>query len=136
MNKYHFSKLERVSKTRAKQLYNNGFSVLFIPCKLNPENNFYNLGIWENIFLQGQYNSFEELENAFTFYNCNAETGKYIAFYVSTEKTYIHFTFFDSSNPYIFRGSPLDCLQELKKWGKYWKIEAEKEHFYYLSKEV
>lgn len=40
MNKYHFSKLERVSKTRAKQLYNNGFSVLFIPCKLNPENNF------------------------------------------------------------------------------------------------
>lgn len=62
MNKYHFSKLERVSKTRAKQLYNNGFSVLFIPCKLNPENNFYNLGIWENIFLQGQYNSFEENE--------------------------------------------------------------------------
>lgn len=123
MNKYHSNKLERVTKAKAKQLYNNGFSVLFIPCELNPENNFYNLGIWENIFLQGQYNSFEELENAFTFYNCNAETG-------------IHFNFYDRANPYIFRGSALDCLQELKKWGKYWKIEAEKEHFYYLSQEA
>ena len=136
MNKYHSGKLERVNKTKARELYNNGFSVLFMPCNLNPEYNFYNLGIWEIVFPWGRHDSFEELENAFTFYNCTAETGRYIAFYVSTEKTYIHFNFFDSSNPYIFRGSPLECLQELKKWGKYWKIEPKEEHFYYLSKEV
>ena len=94
MNKYHSAKLERVTKAKAKQLYNNGFSVLFIPCNLNPECEFCNFGIWQNIYLWGQYESFEKLENAFTFYNCTTETGKYIAFYVSTEKTYIHFTFF------------------------------------------
>ena len=47
MNKYNFDKLERISKVKAKKLYSAGFDVLFIPCKLNPENNFYNLGIWE-----------------------------------------------------------------------------------------
>lgn len=41
MNKYRSTKLERVTKAKAKQLYNNGFSVLFISCNLDPENNFY-----------------------------------------------------------------------------------------------
>lgn len=32
MNKYNFNKLERISKVKAKKLYNVGFDVLFIPC--------------------------------------------------------------------------------------------------------
>lgn len=82
MKKYHFSNLERITKTRARKLYNSGNDVLFIPCKLNPENNFYNLGIWQNQNLQGQYKEFEELLNAFEYYNCRPDTGKYTAFYI------------------------------------------------------
>ena len=42
----------------------------------------YCLGIWENIQLDGQYNTFEQLYNACMYYNCTPETGRYIAFYV------------------------------------------------------
>lgn len=133
MRKYDFKTLERIDRRKAAALYDLGLDVLFIPCKLNPENNFYNLGIWENIFLDGQYNSFSALENAFTFYNCNNETGKYIAFYVKREKIMIHFEFADGSNPYIFRGSPLECLEEMKKWGKRFFIKPLQQGFYRME---
>lgn len=44
MKKYHFSNLERITKTRARKLYNSGNDILFIPCKLNPENDFITWG--------------------------------------------------------------------------------------------
>lgn len=87
MKKYNFETLEKVDRRKAATLYGLGFDVLFIPCNLNPENNFYNLGIWENLFLFGQYESFEKLYNAFRCYNCTHETGKYISFYVKREKS-------------------------------------------------
>lgn len=85
MKRYNFNTVTRISKTVARKLYNAGRDVLFIPCNLNPENNFYNLGIWENKTLVGQYDSFEKLVNSFEFYNCNNETGKYTAFYIKKE---------------------------------------------------
>lgn len=85
MKKYNFNTVKRISKTVARKLYNAGYNVLFIPCNLNPENNFYNLGIWENKNLAGQYDSFEKLVNSFEYYNCNNETGKYTAFYIKKE---------------------------------------------------
>lgn len=133
MNKYNFTTLERVDRRKAAALYGLGFDILFIPCKLNPENNFYNLGIWENLFLSGQYESFEKLYNAFRFYNCTNETGKYIAFYVKREKIMIHFEFSDGSNSYIFRGSPLECLEELERWQKRFFIKPLKQGFYKLE---
>ena len=136
MNKYDFRTVERISKIKAAELYNNGFDVLFIPCKLNPENNFYNLGIWQNQFLDGQYNSFEKLLNAFEYYNCTNETGKYTAFYIKREKVLIHFEFVDGSNPYIFRGSPLECLAELKRWNKNFNIEILQQYFYRLEEKT
>lgn len=85
MKRYNFNTVTRISKTVARKLYNTGRDVLFIPCNLNPENNFYNLGIWENKKLASQYDSFEKLVNSFEFYNCNNETGKYTAFYIKKE---------------------------------------------------
>jgi hypothetical protein len=82
MNKYNFKTLERISKTTARKLYDAGNEVLFIPCKLNPENNFYNLGMWQRNDLWGQYETFEKLCNAFEYYNCNNEAGSYTAFYI------------------------------------------------------
>lgn len=132
MNKYDFRTLERITKTTAKKLYNAGLDVLFIPCKLNPENDFYSLGIWENKFLDGQHDTFEKLENAFSYYNNRPDTGKYTAFYIKREKMMIHFEFANGSNPYIFRGYPLECMKELEKWDKCWNIEQIKQGFYKL----
>jgi len=73
--------ITRVNKTTARKLYNAGKSVLFLPCKLNPDNTF-GLGIWENKELDGQYNNFEELCEGYASYNCNSYFGNYIAFYV------------------------------------------------------
>ncbi len=87
MNKYSFKDksgktLVRISKTRARALYDAGSNVLFIPCKLNPANNFYALGIWQNKNLDGQYETFDKLVSYYEGYNCNAETGNYTAFYI------------------------------------------------------
>lgn len=86
MNVYTFTingrKAKRVQKRTAEKLYNAGKDVFFIPCKCNPENHWFSLGIWENKHLDGQYDSFEKLCNGFSFYNCNdSQTGKYISFY-------------------------------------------------------
>lgn len=81
MRKYN-GNLTRINKTTARKYYNAGNDVLFIPCNLHPENNFYNLGIWENKNLCGQYADFDTLCNHYTYYNCNGETGLYIAFYI------------------------------------------------------
>jgi hypothetical protein len=132
MRKYNFDNLERISKAAAKQAYKMGFSVLFIPCKLSPVN-MWGLGIWENIHMDGQYSNFEKLENAFCAYNCNAETGKYISFYVPTDTRLIHFSFADGSNPYVFRGSMLECMKELKKWARNYNITPVKDGFYVLE---
>lgn len=134
MNRYKFKNVERISKTQAKKYYEKGFDVLFIPCKCNPENDFFSLGIWENAFLRGQHETFEKLENAFSYYNNRTETGKYTAFYISkTEETFIHFEFVNGSNPYIFRGVASECFAELKKWSKNWNIETLKQGFYRLK---
>ena len=90
MNKTYFSDnvqgkqvtLKRIPRNKARNAYNNGLDVLFIPVNCNPINHYWNLGIWENKSLDGQYTTFETLCNAFEFYNCNRETGKYIAFYI------------------------------------------------------
>lgn len=85
MKQYNFKGLKRVTKTTAKKLYNAGLDVLFIPCNLSPVSP-WGLGIWQNINLLGQYDSFEKLCNYYEFYNCmDAETGKYIAFYIKEE---------------------------------------------------
>ena len=93
-NKYFYDKgltLKRINRQKARIAYNNGLDVLFIPCKCNPINHYINLGIWENKHLDGQYDDFERLCNAFEAYNCNNETGRYIAFYIPV-KTVDRFT--------------------------------------------
>lgn len=74
--------LTRINRNKARKAYEEGKEVLFIPVNCNPLSSYFNLGIWEQKSLEGQYDSFEKLYNAFTYYNCNSETGKYIAFYI------------------------------------------------------
>jgi hypothetical protein len=143
MNKYKSNICERVSKNKAKSLYNAGFTVFALPCKVRPvfpsEGGaaLYYPCEW-NLFTPGSDMKkawdFEKLVNAYSYYNCNYnELGKYIAFYVKSEKISIHFSFSDGSNPYLFRGTIFDCLKELKKWKKNWIIEPLKSGFYLLT---
>lgn len=80
MRKFVIIGFSRISKAKARKLYNAGQIVYFCPVNLRPGTP------WHNECAQ-QLNSvdpytFEQLVNAFTAYNCiNSETGKYIAFY-------------------------------------------------------
>lgn len=50
MRKYNFKTVERIDRRKAVAMYHFGLDVLFIPCKLNPENNFYPVALdgWED----------------------------------------------------------------------------------------
>lgn len=133
MKKYDLTTVERIDRRKAAKMYNMGFDVQFIPCKLNPENDFYSLGIVENMFLCGQYGDFNKLLNAYEYFNCRPDTGNYTAFYVERAKMLVHFEFSDGSNPYIFRGSPVECYNELLRWAKNFDISPIDSGFYKLT---
>ena len=137
MKRYNFKTVARVTKREAEKFYNAGFDVLLIPHKCNPENKFYCFGAWENLFITkdfGGSESFESICNEFSYYHCNYnETGRYLAYYVKHGDFLIHFDFADGSNPYIYRGTVWDCLEELQKWGKNFDIKPVKCGFYYLT---
>lgn len=78
----NYTSLVRVDKSRARKAYNNGLNVYFIPCLCAPLNPWFSLGIWQNKDLDGQYETFDKLVNAFENYNCNPETGRYTAYYL------------------------------------------------------
>ena len=93
MNKIQVGGFIRISKREAERRYNAGEIVRFCACKLSPVN------IWgcfcdckreafspiaSNGFdtVVPRNREFETVVNAFRFYNCNGETGRYPAFYV------------------------------------------------------
>ena len=70
----------RISKARARNLYDAGTDILVVPCKVNPENE-WGIGVKTN----GHYwdgTDFDRFIHEFIWYNCQYnETGKYPAFY-------------------------------------------------------
>lgn len=131
MHSYFSDTLERVSKRKAEKLYNMGFDVVCAPCKMRPEGSPFAMGYTANI---ARCNSdFIGFCNSFMYYNCSAETGRYISFYAPRKKIVIHLEFADGSNPYIYRGAPLACLEELARWNKCYNITLLKPHFYKLE---
>lgn len=79
MRKIETKNYTRISKATARKLYNAGEEICILPCKMNPENMW-----WKPMVLQiDEENgaSFDGVVNAATFYNCNYETGYYLAFY-------------------------------------------------------
>lgn len=129
MNRHETNNLIRVNKIIARRLYNLGFDVGLCPSKANPESPW---GLMSKFNKYNYDNSFDDLCSCFIWYNCNTELGKYPAFYVE-KYTYIHFTFKDGSNPYYFRGSSVDCMNEIKRWAKNWIVEGGKSHCFELK---
>lgn len=83
MNKHKFKSVERVTKTVARRLFNEGVKLLFCPVKWNPEcKEEYSLSFEiEKMNEPDLIHDFDTQVNAFEYYNCNYETGYYTAFY-------------------------------------------------------
>lgn len=90
MRNYTFTEngftFKRINKAQAKRAYNNGLTVRFCPVNLCPGSPF-RLDMDMNKVQQNCAEvDFEQLVNAFEFYNCGSnETGKYTAFYIPVE---------------------------------------------------
>ena len=84
----------RINRKQARNLYDAGFPVFLLPCKVRLENSWVSLcevkkeeinTISSDGFntIVARNDSFETIENAFNYYNCNyLETGKYPAYYI------------------------------------------------------
>lgn len=78
-------RLTRVSKRRARKLFDAGYTIEMSPVNMNP------LGAWYMYYRTGKTlkgydgSTFDNHVNAFEYYNCNSECGKYAAYYVRSE---------------------------------------------------
>lgn len=83
MNKYTIDGYTRISKARARKMFNNSETVYFCACNLKPGYPWYPEAAIKKEYT---FNTFENAVNCFEFYNCvNSETGKYAAFYTREE---------------------------------------------------
>lgn len=67
---------KKISKNKAKELLKNGKNVFMMPCKMNPD------GLYLKPCLLNNDVDFESQVNSCMYYNCNAETGKTLSFYI------------------------------------------------------
>lgn len=70
--------MERVNKTVARKLFNEGKQFWMTACNMRPE---YGILVNAPIYKEEQ-TDFDELVNAFAYYNCGNETGRYPAYYI------------------------------------------------------
>ena len=73
--------MKRISKAAARKMWNNNQDFIMVPCKLSP-NGFGSVHTRCDLLDEEKKADFDKLVNEFEFYNCNRETGKYMAFYV------------------------------------------------------
>lgn len=71
-------RVRRIGKREARRRYNNGEEILLAPHKANVEL----FGGWIS---NANCGKFDILVNEHEFFNCNAELGKYAAYYMKIE---------------------------------------------------
>lgn len=89
MREINIGNLMRISKRRARRLYDEGKSIILCPVKCDPTNAYYPMSF--KISLDDKFDvepldwekEFDSRVNRFEYYNCQySELGKYSAFYV------------------------------------------------------
>lgn len=72
--------MTKINKTAARNLYNLHRSFIIVPCKCAPTSMFASTidGRWYRPINR----AFDSFVAEFTYYNCNAETGRYCHFYI------------------------------------------------------
>lgn len=75
---------QRVNKRRARSAYNAGHTIKIAPALIDPVSAWnINADITQKI--QDCNETFDTRVNAFEYFNCNTECGKYAAYYIRTE---------------------------------------------------
>lgn len=77
-------KITRISKQKARKLYEQGEYIRLYPCNLRPDNP-YVCGDIININTGDEHIPFDKQVSWFEYYNCSLETGKYPAFYIDVQ---------------------------------------------------
>lgn len=82
-------KYEKVNKPLARKMYNNGLTIILVPCKCAVDNkvaraeiSMLNCDDTDPITFT-LANGFESRVREFEYYNCNKDTGYYASYYVS-----------------------------------------------------
>ena len=73
--------LVRVNKAKARSVYNENKKVYLLPCKVRPTNFFMNVKT-SFIQLENAHMSFDEKVNAFEYYNCCENLGRYCSYFI------------------------------------------------------
>lgn len=84
---------EKISKPTARKMYNMGYNILLLPCKVSdsvvtgvPHDYDWLQPTTINIHAcEQEANKFDRTVNEFEYYNCNADLGYYAHYFVSTE---------------------------------------------------
>lgn len=68
----------KIDKRQARKLWNEGKQFIIVSCNMQPD---WGMAVgkkWDG----NENRSFDSLVNEFSYYNCDAERGRYPAFYV------------------------------------------------------
>lgn len=84
MNKITVGGWERISKAKAKKLFENGEQFKVVPCNVSPINS-WGLGMEIQKGDLSVGHGFQNFLNSYEFFNCRYELGRYCAFYVKSE---------------------------------------------------
>ena len=72
--------MKKITKAAARKMYANKQTFIMVPCKCAPTS------IFAVEMKPGwMFRNFDVMYNEFLYYNCNPETGKYIAFYTKED---------------------------------------------------
>ena len=74
--------ISRVTKKTAEKRFNAGETVFIYPVYANPASPWWSGGGYDN---ENGKRAFQAFINAYSYYNCNAGTGKYLAYYLEKE---------------------------------------------------
>ena len=66
----------KINRREARKLFNNGEIISMGASKMRPE--------WSAMVCNALNRTFEQVENEVRYYNCNAETGRRVAYYSLT----------------------------------------------------
>ena len=77
---------QRINKTKARRLYNEGKEILLYPIEANPFSMWAGSGYTINISNIDENDkylpTFDSIVNNFEYYNCSSEMGHYTKFYI------------------------------------------------------
>lgn len=88
MNRINIGGYNRISKARARKLYNENKPFYCCPVKMSPVNMWGGICKIEKERIEEYNSSFDNIIFLAEYYNCNNETGNYLAYYEREEETY------------------------------------------------